>query len=1288
MVTPDPVKSLLEQDKAKYGSTARSYTVFDRAESSRVAGFDDSSQYDRGKLVYGIDQYRVRARNQPWYDQVANAVPRTIAGAAIGLVEDVGLLGELASGDKDYRNSLTDFSESARSNLEKVFPIYRLNPDKTLDPRDSGWWIENGQSLAESVAEFLILGTGVGSLANKGARALGKAIGSQVLKSGVADGSAAAIEKALSVAGGVEKGINATAHIGTAGLLAYTEEGKDAISVYNTTYQKQLSLGVSEEAARATAAEAASTVMRIGVPITLALNLTSLGPVFKSTNGIKSSVRDAIRPKIGETIEQFSDRLAKIGIPKGSSLGKAVIREMVQEGTEESFQLYAQNEGSRKGGVISSIQSSASDRLVEDVFSEQGALSFALGSIGGGFQHLGMEVIPYRQSKDEKTGKTRLVNSRTLEKETTEREFKSSITDLQADINRVITAKKNLTQAVLSNDNTKIEKAKNELFGTLAFKSIKNGLGEVFAQELEGVALDDNTQVGEDGKTEAMRKGYAENTEDNSYKEIAVQRAEDIRSLEREYQALEERYSPLAAEYIFPTRVQLYAQQASLENLTKRSDELEVQLSSLATSVPALGLSKLVASQAAYNILISQLQGRAKEIAEEKKKLIDEQIKTERELLGYSQADKSVKANSGVITNLMLAYVPKLATEAEVETKKEEYNDLISKSSKDLETAAKELIKKQNKANEEVVKARQTEDNKNKQEKEVADKSEAKKATKLTGTPNNDQEAKETSSEYKGYTIKETKGLTNGFTVYSPTGSEMNRFNTVEAARNFIDTNQPTVGTQQLQNNISEGDTNFYGKDKDSKKDEEENLTNTVEENNPEDNPTLGKNNKVAYKAQEQDSEGKTVNLNQINEEYWINHDPTKIVKDTPITLKVAIEYSSYETNKDNIGKVPIGVYYNNTIIGYIPITDSEKGPLLDIRREVIRKGTVTTKVEYKSIGNLNKGNKISVRDAMPDVVRFAIGRNNDLEINLKQSIASQVLNKKGFQSGFVYAIVPTPNGESIAIPIDIKKVTKEIADSVSTTIRVFIKQNNLSEQQNKIVKEIFDLYDIDITTINGLRKYVGSFLYTNENLDRIEEIVRINDEVGKDKHYIKVTETGVAFIKSGAAYKTKDGKLIAQELGINTPENQVDGLLNILQKHITNMYSRVDLTKIQANAEFRLPLLSFDKDSNLIYNEYYRATYSDYIKEHTETNVSGIHIGNNNYTYFTQPSIYIDYSFMGETESSQKIRENEKKPEDIAKLATKPKLSSLTISLPDTILDITNTLTDDDIDERINHCL
>jgi hypothetical protein len=142
---------------------------------ANTGSFQGDSQYDTN-LAYGVDQGKLRARNQPWYDSWANQVTKTVPGVALGIVENIGYLGELFDDTHDYNNAITEFAKRNRQSLNEALPNYRENPDQVFDLGDSAWWLEHGQGLVESVGEFLVTGAGVGGALGKSAKGLASVI--------------------------------------------------------------------------------------------------------------------------------------------------------------------------------------------------------------------------------------------------------------------------------------------------------------------------------------------------------------------------------------------------------------------------------------------------------------------------------------------------------------------------------------------------------------------------------------------------------------------------------------------------------------------------------------------------------------------------------------------------------------------------------------------------------------------------------------------------------------------------------------------------------------------------------------------------------------------------------------------------------------------------------------------------------------------------------------------------------------------------------------------------------
>lgn len=293
--------------------------------------FSPLSQYDQG-LVEGVDQQRLRAFNQPWYDELGNATGRVVLNTVPQIVEfgaSILDFGDYVNRDQEVGNAVTRYSqELQRTVSEDILPIYQER-DTPLNITDSAWWFDNGSNLVTSAAAFVGTGAGVGSLVGRGLQSL-KWLGS--------------LSRGLSTAT-------------TAVALNQAEAMSSATNIYDKVLKDALEKGLSDVDAMQKAADAAAYSININRANVL-LNLSSVGSIV---NGFKS---------IGKST------LPKIGI------------EGVQEYAEETVNLFAEREGERQAEASLEGQEYEFNfnRMVSDALTAEGVEAGILGFLGGAVQ--------------------------------------------------------------------------------------------------------------------------------------------------------------------------------------------------------------------------------------------------------------------------------------------------------------------------------------------------------------------------------------------------------------------------------------------------------------------------------------------------------------------------------------------------------------------------------------------------------------------------------------------------------------------------------------------------------------------------------------------------------------------------------------------------------------------------------------------------------------------------------------------------------------------------------------
>lgn len=137
--------------------------------------FENKSDYDKTLDRSQLGNYNAiqanRASQQPWYDQLGNALNQAVLGEIVGgTIMSVGalfdpLIRTTESSEQDFHNFIYDLGNNLSKWTQESTPIYR-DPNKRFS--DSGWWFQGGTSLV-SAASMVIPGLAV----SKGIKFLG-----------------------------------------------------------------------------------------------------------------------------------------------------------------------------------------------------------------------------------------------------------------------------------------------------------------------------------------------------------------------------------------------------------------------------------------------------------------------------------------------------------------------------------------------------------------------------------------------------------------------------------------------------------------------------------------------------------------------------------------------------------------------------------------------------------------------------------------------------------------------------------------------------------------------------------------------------------------------------------------------------------------------------------------------------------------------------------------------------------------------------------------------------------
>lgn len=558
----------------------------------------------------------IRGQNQSVAEKIglrlANFVPNIVAGTA----EMIGYTGALASewgDDRDYSNAFTQAGAAMRDPFGKTY----ARSNDVFAFSDPTWWIDNVANIAEVGVSFSgevgLVGKWMGELANGAAK---------VFNAG---------QKTARAIGGA-------AQLATAGFSAYTEAAMDGAQVYDQTYktqlQKQLDKGLDPEEAKKQAthlaAQSAATTVQLSTAMTTLLNLSSVAPFFKKSEDVVQDVlRNEIGQKIGETAEQWANRIKSLKADDFShklfdhhGMGE-FLKEMGQEGVEEVEQQFAQQTGQDEGkdGKVHGLveQLGQFEHFFDRTLNAQGALAFVLGAAGGGLQTaLIHHVVPSKRSTIDENGNdmpqavnadgtlkfdtsgnpvfsTKLVTPRTYDEWSTKKTFNTARDMVAEDVANFSKMQSAYFDAVKKGDNVAMDKARTEMFNVANINAVTTGMTEAWKNTYQNIADYDNSNsidpADENGPTEAMARGYAKDRNDSEYQAKANSAVRDLDSYQEEYEKLRKRYGAdyesnagikSVVDMMFNRKVNLMANEKLIKHHEEEVKKLEQEQSELA----------------------------------------------------------------------------------------------------------------------------------------------------------------------------------------------------------------------------------------------------------------------------------------------------------------------------------------------------------------------------------------------------------------------------------------------------------------------------------------------------------------------------------------------------------------------------------------------------------------------------------------------------------------------------------------------------------------------------------
>ena len=1289
--------------------------------------FDAYEDYvDRNTLRGGefdVDALNaIRAENQSNWEQTGNALGRLainvlpqIIGSTAAMLDLPGYFNEVEAAN----NSIVNWADSIKEKYNEALPIYEENPGGSMQMGDYAWWMTRGEGLVESIASFAASGWGAGKLVSLGARGLSRALAATVLSA----------KNAKTVAGAVGQ-------VGTATMMNQAEAVLEATQVYKTTFQNSLSKGKTASQAKEDAAKAAATTMNIN-RANILLNLTSakafLTPMKLSKNLLTAPTKIGTIGKIvgegaQEALEETVNLVAqKAGEARGRGekdyMAKGMEAITTMEGLEAAFlgaiggvgqtaitsalqsskygpgatldengEKISYNENLRQqyqkqqkvieelkqGGVkvtdaLKNVQermkfeqelydaANAGDMAKVAELKEKMFESVALKAFSSGTTEILEEQLKEEMAQDPEVvgpeyiqnAKQALEDLKVLEDVYNNFEEYKNVDEIfynrasEQRLNRMANVVNTQTKNAQVAYAQKVRDIAQKYKFTEEFDQINKENGEEVSRTkqsrevpLNYVLSDlDNNQ----GDSEANKKTY-----DKFLKEVKkTPEYEQYTGYEGQQEVINKQLEQNQADFSQLTSKKYQQEYAQKQAKKEQLKALNAELAN-AQTIPDIEKLKDQTDDETFNKLanakIEELQ--KSNAAAAKRKQVDLTMQQLRAQIAnataetYDAIDKAIndaeisQANKDQLRIEHTEHLERLknptAPKPNPLDQFQQGNDAEKDNDQDNEDAETELPD-------------DLPDPKNE-----ADKT-SKRTTNAAASLNDNDKTYLIGQDANGNLIYGYERAAEGFNRAAFLSREFNQTadilsvereeftNKLEDNKIVLDPDALQVGTKL----IISVDNKYEGDKYDPASDTRE---------------KIGWPLRLAELRQIADN--RNVPLNELPE--YIAEVPLVVTLESGDPVFYVHDNTWYKP--ENLDNTPEAI-----------AEDKQKNYLL--RKAVVAKGTVNSKVDYRSFGRLFKtadGNSLPLTEAMPDSkLVITVGKEGQyLFPGSKDRLIGKdavILNKEEAEAGRPYAVVKVGPKQYLAIPLERSKLAPEVVQSIILAIKAHL----TGDANNPVVQAIGDSTGIDITDPIGLAKYVNQFtyLFPTEKGASIENILMQGGAKGpipSTTPILSITKTGIEFGRPGIMmnkYVGKDGVEI-QKYGVVISRNFEGSAfgkrlnaenLTKLSNVLAQMISNVNIEALRDNTPAVIVINEQGETESL--------SYLEQIKRSTKSNVISANIGTEEepkWIYTIQPSITFDTKFAGKLKT-QKLTTKKAAPKAAPKAppvvpnATKP---------------------------------
>lgn len=265
--------------------------------------YGDGTGENLGVIHTDAQMNKGRAEDQSGWVQAKNAIGRVGANILPEIVSQVANVLDVedyVNTDAEVGNWLNTAMQNVQQDVNEALPIYRENPDKPLDYKDSAWWYENGSELVKSAAAFAAVGyatAGAVSPLFAEGRLMSKFLNPEGLKIG----------SALTTA----VGLNQAEGIGIATDTFKQSYEQELLKLQSGESGSILSPEEMDSQARQIASEKATSALNFN-KWNILLNITSAGLFMKTPTSInelakKTNLKNTIGHILGEGGQEYTE---------------------------------------------------------------------------------------------------------------------------------------------------------------------------------------------------------------------------------------------------------------------------------------------------------------------------------------------------------------------------------------------------------------------------------------------------------------------------------------------------------------------------------------------------------------------------------------------------------------------------------------------------------------------------------------------------------------------------------------------------------------------------------------------------------------------------------------------------------------------------------------------------------------------------------------------------------------------------------------------------------------------